>query len=170
MATLAQPSAGDVFVNIGCGSGTLLIERLEHGPAQRALGFDVDESALACARANAEAGGHASALTLSCCDARALPLETGSVDAVVADLPYAMLLGNPSVNSTLYPELLSEAARVLVGGGSGVFITTQNRLMRGVLGRQSALWKLDSTVRVRVPHTGGYISPTIYSLVRRDLV
>ena len=167
MIELTQPSPSDVFVNVGCGSGTLLIERLEHGPAKAAHGYDVDDSALACARANADASGHGGSIALERCDARALPLDSGIVDAVVGDLPYAMLLGSGSENARLYPALLAEAARVLRAGGRAVFITTQNRLMRGVLEAQRSHWERPWQVSVKVPHSGGYITPTIYSFVRR---
>ena len=49
MATLAEPHRTERFVNLLCGSATLLIERLSLGPARLALGVDSSEPALACA-------------------------------------------------------------------------------------------------------------------------
>ncbi len=52
MIRLSQPTPSDVFVNLGCGSGTLLIERLAFGRAQQCLGLDIDHQHLRCAEAN----------------------------------------------------------------------------------------------------------------------
>ena len=57
MTRLLQPTARDVFVNLCCGSGSLLIERAAHGPAARLIGLDIASTALALCRANLNAAG-----------------------------------------------------------------------------------------------------------------
>lgn len=57
MVRLTEPKQDDVFLNLMCGSGTLLIERMTAGTAQSAVGYDHDETALTCARENIEASG-----------------------------------------------------------------------------------------------------------------
>jgi len=170
MVALTEPVDSEVFVNVGCGSGTLLIERLAVRPARRVIGYDLDEHALSCARTNADASGYGAAIELALCDARSLPLESASVRSLVADLPYAMLLGSGQDNASLYPDLLREAARVVMPGGHAVVITTQNRLMRGVLERVFDEWDLEARVPVKIAHRGGFITPNICSLVRRHRV
>jgi 23S rRNA G2445 N2-methylase RlmL len=57
MVLLSDPRANDVFLNVGCGSGTLLIERLTCRGARRVVGCDTSPAALDCARANIAAAG-----------------------------------------------------------------------------------------------------------------
>ncbi len=170
MVALTEPLDSEVFVNIACGSGTLLVERLALGPARKAIGYDPDEAALKCARLNADASGYGAGIELGLCDARRLPLQAASVRSLVADLPYGMLVGTGEANTRLYPELLAEAARVVQSGGRAVLLTTQNRLMRGVVERMSDEFQVDVVRPVKVPYRGGHITPSIYSLVRRHRV
>ena len=86
MAFLTQPKPEDVFLNITCGSGTLLIERLAQETAQSATGYDLDQSALDCAQRNVEAAGLADKVSLRAGDVRSLPLADKSVDAICGDL------------------------------------------------------------------------------------
>ena len=166
MCVLADPAPSDVYVNIACGSGTLLIERLALGPARQVLGYDVDDAALSCARANVAAAGFGASITLERRDAAALPLEDGAADAVVADLPYAMLLGSGTANAALYPALLDEAARVLKPAGHLLVVTTQNRLMASVCEARAQVLRLVERVPFEVPRERGAISPGIWALER----
>jgi len=168
MCTLSEPRPRDVFVNIACGSGTLMVERLALGRARVVAGYDVDERALACAEANLEAIGYGSGAVVSLeeCDATALPLDSASVDTVVADLPYAMLLGSGAANADLYPALVDEAARVLKRAGRLLVVTTQNRLMDSVCEGCSERLRVVEQIPFEVPHERGVISPSIWSLER----
>jgi tRNA (guanine6-N2)-methyltransferase len=167
MARLSEPRLTDRFVNICCGSGTLLIERLLTAPAAEAWGFDVDADALACARANLAAGQLSPRVQLRQADARALPFADGSVSVVTADLPFAMRSGSGAENRALYPALLREAARVLEPGGRMVLLSTQQRLLAGVLRAQAELWQpwLDPLV-IQLPYQRGVIRPGIQVLRR----
>jgi 23S rRNA G2445 N2-methylase RlmL len=166
MCVLADPGPSDVYVNIACGSGTLLIERLALGTARQALGYDVDETALACALANVAAAGFSASITLERRDATALALDDGSVDALAADLPYAMLLGGGAANAELYPALIDEAARVLKPAGRLLVVTTQNRLMASVCEGRAGVLRLVERVPFEVPRERGAISPSIWALER----
>jgi 16S rRNA G1207 methylase RsmC len=163
MVSMTQPDALDVFVNACCGSGTLLAERLHIGPVSAALGFDNSTAAIDCARQNLR--GEVVQLALS--DTGALPLVDGAASSVVADPPFAMLLGAGDTNRALYPSLFGEAARVLRPGGSFAVISTQERLVREVIEEQMDRWLIAETVRVKLPHERGYITPTIRVLRRR---
>ncbi len=159
MALLTQPSAQDVFVNLACGSGSLLIERLAWGPARLAVGCDISPAALDCARRNLTASGFTAMLWQ--CDARALPLASGSVDALCADLPFGHLVGSHEQNVALYPRILDEAARVARPGARFVVITHEMRLMESLLGAGHA-WAVDSVLRVEL----GGLYPRIFALRR----
>lgn len=161
MVFLTQPKPDDVFLNLLCGSGTLLIERLALENAASAAGYDLDETALACARRNIEAAGLADRVSLNLGDARALPLPDKSVDAICADLPFGHLVGSHEGNLELYPELLREAARLLKPGGRAVFISHEVRLMENLLA-DSPRWKIEQIIKV----AQGGLNPRIFVLVR----
>jgi tRNA (guanine6-N2)-methyltransferase len=163
MAVLGDPRPDETFVNIACGSATLLIERLALAPARLAIGYDSDAEALRCARLNLEASGHTSAVELVQQDARQLPLASGSVRTVVADLPFAMRMGSAATNAELYAALLGEAARVLTADGRCVVVTTQHRLMQRILSN----WNVEAAVPFELSHARGTFNPTIFVLRKR---
>ena len=160
MALLTRTRPNDVFLNLACGSGTLLIERRASAPVRRALGCDTDPAALACARANVAASGYAG-IELHDWDATALPLPDAGVDALCADLPFGNLVGSHADNVTLYPRLLAEAARVARAGARFVLITHEVRLM-DTLRRAEPAWAVEQVL----PITLGGLHPRIYVLYR----
>lgn len=162
MAALTRPANSDVYLNLGCGSGTLLIERLLIGPARRAVGCDLSAEALACARANVAAAGLAARCELTAWDARALPLPDGSVGAITADLPFGHLVGSHAENLALYPALLAEAARVARPDARCALLSHEVRLMERLLA-DSPAWAPEETIRVDL----GGLFPRIYLLRRR---
>lgn len=162
MARLTNPHPGDVVLNLACGSGTLLIERAGLAPARRILGCDTDEAALACARQNVAASGFESQIELHPWDATKLPLEGGSVDVLLADLPFGHLVGSHEANLTLYPALLAEAARVAAPSAACVIISHEVRLMESLL-EASSDWQLRHTVRINL----GGLHPRIFVLQRQ---
>ena len=164
VASLTGPNAEDVYLNLGCGSGTLLVERAALGPAARLIGCDVDPSALDCARQNVAAAGLA-AVELEAWDATALPLPDRAVDALTVDLPFGQLVGSHAKNTDLYPRLLSEAARVARPGARLVAISHQSRLLERSVDRD--VWVLDQEYRPRLPTQAGTISALIAVLRRR---
>lgn len=169
MMSLAHPSPEDRLVNLACGSGTLLVERLALGPAGGAVGCDADAAALACARENLHASGSASAVTLVRADAGRVPLPAGWATTVCADLPFGMLVGSHESNTVLYPRLLKEAGRLTIGGGKLVVITQEVRLFERVAAAQAAQWILLRTIPIKLPADtrAGYIFPRIYLLQRQ---
>lgn len=162
MAAMTGPEGGDVYLNLACGSGTLLVERLLIGPARRAIGCDTSPAALECARANLAAAGLAGRCELEGWDARALPLPDASVSALAADLPFGHLVGSHAENLELYPALLAEAARVARPGARCALLSHEVRLMERLLAAGGA-WALESATRVDL----GGLHPRIYLLRRR---
>ncbi len=161
MVRLTKPETGDRFLNIACGSGTLLIERAVSGPSTRLLGCDLSTDALDAARENVAAAGYAGRIELRQEDARTLDLPDGSIDVICADLPFGNLVGSHDGNLTLYPALLAEAARVARPEARFVLITHEVRLMETLL-EESDLWKLEETKKVVL----GGLHPRIFVLRR----
>jgi ubiquinone/menaquinone biosynthesis C-methylase UbiE len=169
MMGLVHPSPGDRLVNLACGSATLLIERLALGPADSAVGCDVDAEALTCARENLDASGNGSAVTLVRADGGQVPLPTGWATVVCADLPFGMLVGSHQSNEVLYPRLLGEAGRFTRVGGKLVTITQEVRLFERVAAAQAAQWIVMRVIPIKLPANtrAGYIYPRIYLLQRQ---
>lgn len=161
MALLARPAAEDIFLNLACGSGTLLVERAAAAPAKRLMGCDVDENALHCARENIAASEHAARIKVYPWDARALPLAGGCIDVVCADLPFGLDVGSHQENVSLYPDILKEAARVTRPGGRAVLLTHEIRLMMAQV-EASAEWAVEDIIPLAI--TG--LHPRIFRLKR----
>jgi len=164
MARLCAGTPGERLLNLACGSGTLLVERLALGPAALALGVDSDRAALACARANLEAARAGARLVRA--DLSALPFPERSFDTAVADLPYGMLMGSPDANRALYQRALAEAAHVVRPDGAFVVVTASWRLFESLLPARASDWRVDRALRLAIPHARGYLKPTIYRLRR----
>lgn len=161
MNLLTAPAAGDVYLNIGCGSGTLLIERLLLASAKRAIGCDTDPQALACARVNLDAAGLRERAEVQPWDARSLPLPDAAVDVITGDLPFGHLVGSHAQNLELYPALLAEAARVARPGARCALLSHEVRLMERLLA-DSPVWLVDEAIRVDL----GGLYPRIFVLRR----
>lgn len=161
MATV--PSPEDIFLNVACGSGSILIERAGLMPLKLAIGCDIDDEALRCARENVKAGHLAARVQLAPWDARALPLPDESVDVVCSDLPFGHYVGTHQSNIALYPELLAESARVLRPKGRCVFLTHEIRLMSSLL-ESSPDWQ---TERV-IPLEQNGLHPRIFVLSKNN--
>jgi ubiquinone/menaquinone biosynthesis C-methylase UbiE len=167
MALLTQPRPGDVYLNLCCGSGTLLIERALAGQAAQLIGCDINRNALICASRNIAAyhkgaGGQAAEIKLHDWDATELSLPDASVDALTADLPFGNLVGSHDDNTSLYPAILREAARVARPGARFVVVTAEIKLMEAALTPTLSQWERERTLRV---HLGG-LRPMIFVLRR----
>ena len=98
-------------LDLGVGSGCLLLSVLHHFAHARGLGVDASERALACARANAEALGLESRAELRLLDwCQGIP---GTFDIVLANPPYI-----PSAEiDGLAPEVRDHEPRAALDGG-----------------------------------------------------
>jgi 23S rRNA G2445 N2-methylase RlmL len=169
MVGLARPSPSERFLNLACGSGTLLIERLADGPGGLAIGIDRDEAALDCARANLSAAAQTGAALIQA-DVRRLPLPDRSFDTLVADLPFGMRFGSTRENAELYPATLGEAARVAVPAATLVVITADIRSLRSAVDQTKTLWHLERDLPIALSYPSGYIHPHIVILRRNHLL
>ncbi|MEZ4736275.1 MAG: methyltransferase domain-containing protein [Caldilineaceae bacterium] len=161
MVMLTKPTRRDTFLNIACGSGTLLIERMLHSPVQRIIGCDSDAKMIEHAAANLRACGFQDAVELYGWDVRALNLPTASIDAICADLPFGFAVGSHEDNLDLYPGLLQETARVAKSGARFVVITHEIRLLQRLL-EETDRWKLIQSIPIQLKE----LHPRIFVLQR----
>ena len=161
MARLSRPHRNDFFLNLACGSGTLLIERLAVMGAWRVVGCDINADARACAETNIAASAAHGKVEITDWDVRDLPLEPASVDALVADLPFGHLIGTHLENVAAYPVIVREAARVAKPGAIFVLISHELRLLETILD-DTPNWETIETIRIGL----GGLSPRIFVLRR----
>ena len=166
MVVLPGHSGDDRFLNLGCGSGTLLIERAAAGPFARAVGLDIDPEAIACTQRNLSAAGTLHKVELLRGDIHSPPLPDRSFDTAVADLPFGMLANTDVGLDRLYEAALREAARLVVEDGSFTVITARRKLFEDTLARHAESWKRTAEVPLRVSFHRGYIAPSVYLLRR----
>ncbi len=161
---LAGVGAGDRVVNLMCGSGTLLIERLLAGPAASAVGVDVSAEAVAAARANVAAAGLGDRLSLVTADiADETWWPSVPADLVLADPPWGTLTGSHANNEDAHQEVLRVAHAITRPGARLAVLTHEVKVMDRVL-RGTALWR--ERAEVRVFQKGHH--PRIYLLARAD--
>ena len=165
MASMVRPRPNERVLNLCCGSGTLMIERLGLGAAESVTGVDVSPDALQCADANLRAAGHRASVSLLQEDCTSLSLPDASIDTITADLPFGMLQDGSGDIASLYRSALAESARVATRNGSLVVITTRRRTMLSVI-EETSHWNLVNEIPVSIPHRRGYIKPHIYLLRR----
>lgn len=159
MGDLTQPQPTDRFLNLTCGSGTLLVERLLAAPAALAVGTDVNLAHLRLAQANLAAAGVTAALVQQ--DDSAAALAPGTFDAIVADLPWGQLMGETVEMPAFYPQLLAAAARLARPAARFVLITHLPRLVETILSPPT-LWQIEQIIHLRREN----LHPRIYVLRR----
>jgi precorrin-6B methylase 2 len=161
MVQLTNPRPEDTYLNLACGSGTLLVERLDWGPARQTVGCDISADALDCARRNLKAAHMLGAVHLLVMDGRALPLASDQADVICSDLPFGGLVGSHAENLVLYPHLLDECARVARPGARVVLLTHEIKLMRALLARTGE-WEVHQELQI----TLSGLHPCIFLLTR----
>lgn len=161
MSQLTRPQPTDRVLNLMCGSGTLLVERLLAAPARTAVGVDSAADALACCAANlAAAGVEATLLHADIGDESWL--GHGPFDLVLADPPWGDLVGRHADNEALHHLLLTQAARTAHRRTRFAVLTHEIKVMERLLRGQDH-WDCESATRVF--HKGHH--PRIYLLRRR---
>lgn len=162
MVEMSQPLPQDRVLNIMCGSGTLMIERLNRAKAEAVGGLDIDPVTLRCAERNIEAAGFKGQADVFNMDAARLDLPDACVDVIFGDLPWGQLVGSHEANLDLYPPALAEATRIAAPGARAVFITHEMKLIERCLANLSDKWVIQNQVQV---FQGG-LHPKIYLLKR----
>ncbi len=137
MVLLTEPGEHDTFLDPMCGSGTLLAERILAGGYQQVLGGDSDARSVEAARQNLSGLGEG--WRVARWDARKLPLEAGSVDALATNPPFGKQIGSRQEIEELYPAFIAEVGRVLKPGGRAVILSSQYELIKEAVRRQRGL-------------------------------
>lgn len=146
MILLMAPKPEDRFLNVMCGSGTLIAERAAICPAKALLGVDLSRQALEKARKNLS---RVKPISLLQQDAQQLSLEDASVNAVCADLPWGRLIGEKRELERCYVDSLREMTRVCSPDGKLAIITQENALFERALHIYKGYWTLIRSIRVK---------------------
>ena len=162
MVRLAGLRPTDRVLNLMCGSGTLLVERLLAGPAATAVGVDLSDEALDAARANLTAAAADARLTRAdATDPTVLGDER--FDLLLADPPWGTLHGSHADSPRLHAGLLAAAHRLAAPGARLVVLTHEITVMERALRDADLLWRADPALRV---FAKGH-HPRVYVLHRR---
>lgn len=150
MVRLAQVRPEDRVLNLMCGSGTLLVERLLAGPAQAAVGVDTAPAALDAARANLAAARVRA--TVATADALA-PLPEGLAgdgpfDLVLVDPPWSGLHGAHAHAADVHAGVLRAARAAAAPHARCVVVTHEVKVMERCLRDAAGLWTVRQTLRV----------------------
>lgn len=161
MVILSKPTTKDRYINLGSGSGSLLIERLLWGGAKLAVGVEHDPAAIHCAKQNIAAAQLNTHICLLQGTIEQLAFAANSFDVLTADLPFGQLVGSHEDNKRLYPQLLKEASHIARQNARFVVITHEIQLMERILREQTA-WSINQVLRVTLRG----LHPRIYVLHR----
>ena len=160
MVRLAKIEDGQTVLDPFCGAGTLLVLAGEMARPGHLVGTEIRRSWGELARRNLAARRLPGAVLHA--DARRLPFGTGTVDRVVANLPFGKRIGSHQVNTELYPAALREISRVLTRQGRAVLLTDDKRLFRETVQRTPLLRIIKEIVLER-----GGVHPSAYVIVKR---
>ncbi|MGI8867868.1 MAG: methyltransferase domain-containing protein [Mycobacteriales bacterium] len=163
MALLTHPKRADLVLNLMCGTGTLLIERLLTAPAAAGFGIDVDASFVDGARQNLAAAGLSGRAACSLGDVTD-PGATGAEpwDVVLADPPWGDKSGRRSDLVALHASVLERAIQATLPGGRICILTAEMPVMQEFLRGEHRLSLVSAT---SVFHKGHW--PQIYLLRRQ---
>jgi 23S rRNA G2445 N2-methylase RlmL len=143
LARSLEIEPNDIVLDPMCGKAVVLCEAALGWPDAIFVGCDIDASQLTSASANvagvrSHSGTRARVELLARADVAqrcGIPLRAGSVDKLVADLPFGKQFGSVEANQLLYPAALANFARVLRCGGRAVLLTSaeNDSVMRAML-------------------------------------
>ncbi|MDC0358251.1 RNA methyltransferase [Oligoflexia bacterium] len=152
MVELTKPQTGDKFLNLMCGSATILIERAERLKAAVLIGGDKSQAALCCAQENIAGSECAQAVKLICMNSLALPLPDKFFNVICADLPWGERVGKRDNNVELYTGFLQEAWRVSEQHARLVLLTQDTGALEVASSAVSG-WRLKAAYKV---YQGGF--------------
>jgi len=157
MVHLAQIKPGQVVLDPMCGAGTILAELLEHRRARYGevvvWGGDLDPAALRAAATNLRRLRYSGLVRW---DALRLPLPDQSVNRILSNPPFGKQLSSPDAIGGLYRRALQEFDRVLRPNCLAVLIVSDFTSLQEAV--QSAGWKCDRKIRIRVLGQSAFIS------------
>ncbi|MEE3232903.1 MAG: hypothetical protein VX294_01945 [Candidatus Latescibacterota bacterium] len=151
MVSMTQPQPRDRVINIMCGGGTLLIERLLVEKAVLAVGLDISCSAVSATSANTLAAGVENLTDIVKGDANRCGFANSTFNVVMIDLPYRTDFGQGPGNNGLYRQVIKEAARLCEVGGRAVVITDDRPALHFAISNTEDEWAVrdDRTITQR---------------------
>ena len=162
MIDMSQPQLSDRFLNMMCGSGTLLIERVIQGPAAVVVGVDTNVEALRGALKNTLVERSGQRILLLNTDATRTPFLEETFDVICADLPWGQLVGSHEKNNALYPQFFDEVTRLAAPSARLIVLTHEINLFEHVFKDYKKYWTLHESIQV---FQGG-LHPRTYVLQR----
>lgn len=124
---LAKLAPGLTLLDPCGGVGTMpVLDGLLRGGS--AISVDNHGDSVRLAQRNVASHGLADRVQVLEASATSLPVEDGSIDRVVSDLPFGKRIGSNELNRTLYPAILREVERVLTPDGRCVLLSDDKRV------------------------------------------
>ena len=171
MLRLANIIPGDIVCDPLAGTGAIMMEAsVSRGDCFTLCGDHNNVAIKHCSK-NAEAlltspdSSKYAPLNSVKFDTTNMPLRTASIDVLVSDLPFGRRIGTKTMNSALYPKLLSEMARVTPPStGRAILLTQDYKNMKRALMSEVAhkSWKNSRTVFLKL----GNLTTHVYCLKR----
>lgn len=125
---LLAPAGGDQLLEIGFGTGHVLVELAKMvGPSGKVFGIDLSENMLAHAQGLLEQENLTDRVALTCGDAEELPYDAESMDGIFMCFTLE-LFDTPEI-----PRVLAECKRVLRPGGRIVVVAVSKEGKQGLV-------------------------------------
>jgi tRNA (guanine6-N2)-methyltransferase len=161
LVRLAKITDGATVVDPFCGAATNLLHASVMARPGLLLGMDRSPQALVAAQTNLDTRGLTNAQLVRA-DATHLPLSDGSIDRIIANLPFGKRVGSHTDNQWLYPQFMAEVRRVLSRQGRAILLTEDKRLFRDAVQRTHKI----RVIKEILLESGG-AHPSAYVVVRR---
>ena len=161
---LCELGSKSSYLNVFSGSGTLLIEAgLEYDNLTSLVGFDNNKKHLSMAYKNIKASGLIRRIKLYLDDIFNSP-DFGKFDAIVADLPFGMVLSNGDDLENLYNEFIKYSSLSLNENGVIGVYTSEHELFKEVLKKNKSI-RIEKEINLKlVTNINSYLYPSILIL------
>lgn len=148
LVRLVRTSADATVLDPTCGSGTLLIERAILDRTTRLFGFDISRTAVAAARANAQAASLGRRVQVSQGDAT-VAQSYRACDEAIANLPFGLRTGRNDANlPQLYQSILDHLGNHMRPRGRVLLYTSNKQTLTDELARHRATFHVEREARV----------------------
>lgn len=148
------------FLNLMCGSGTLLIERALMGAANQLIGVEISEEGLNCATDNVAAAHLTKRIKLYQEDVLKVRLDEGSFNSIVIDLPWGEAIGKKAGLPSLYAKTLERADALATKGAKLAILSQRDDLVLSLMADKLKGWK---PIKQQQIFQGGF-TPTLFIL------
>lgn len=141
-----DPRPDDEVVDLMCGSGTLVLERLARCGIRRMVACDISPVAIDAAMRNQRAARLKGAVEYRLADFRSLERGDSGFGTLMANPPWGELVGSHQENDVLYADLLDTAHRLAASGARFGVLTHDIKRFEAIL-RGNPHWSCSSVTR-----------------------